>query len=293
MKVLVTGAAGFLGQHVVKALQERGHQVIGLDLFQLPVPMSGIRDWVMADITKFVPTTPHLDAVVHLAAMAQPRECDANPSRAFDVNVNGTNQVLKMARESGAKRFVFSSSAHVYGVGPRYLPTPESHPLALGNTYTTTKILGEQLCSLYQENHGLLACTLRLFNAYGVGQAPGYFIPDMEARAKKGDITLTGANTTKDFVWAEDVALAFALAVESSYCGPINNGTGRDTALASVAFAITEAHGVKLNATHDDSATMMRADNGRAERVLGWKPTVTIEEGLDRILHAQSSPVRS
>jgi UDP-glucose 4-epimerase len=164
MKVLVTGANGFIGQYVLKALEERGHEAIGLDFTQSVRP-----PWIHADITHPLEKIPNLDAVIHLAAMANPRECDATPIGAFAVNVNGTNQVLKMALESGAKKIVFSSSAHVYDIPPKYLPTDESHPLRLNNTYTTTKILGEQLCQLYWENHGLSYCTLRLFNAYGPG----------------------------------------------------------------------------------------------------------------------------
>ena len=121
MRVLVTGAAGFIGQHVCKLLKEGGHEVIGLDnTHSSPVYLD-----IGADVTETLPVLKHLDAVIHLAAIASPRECDADPAKAYLVNVHGTRNVLEMARKSGAHKFVFSSSAHVYGVPPRRLPTGE------------------------------------------------------------------------------------------------------------------------------------------------------------------------
>jgi len=280
MRVLVTGAAGFIGQHVLKALEQGGHEAIGLDVTQPVRP-----PWVYADITQSLQAIPGLDAVIHLAALANPRECDANPAKAFNVNVNGTQQVLKMALESDAKKVVFASSAHVYDIPPRYIPTDEVHPLRLNNTYTTTKILGEQLCQLYFENHGLGYTTLRLFNAYGPGQSLGYFIPDMIAKAKSGSIQLVGGFTTKDFIHVDDVAEAFLSALETSFVGPINIGTGQETQLFSIAMMIADRFGVGC----DDSggaATRMCADWRRAKRVLDWCPTVSLEEGLRAIIGA-------
>ncbi|MDP2662700.1 MAG: NAD(P)-dependent oxidoreductase, partial [Dehalococcoidia bacterium] len=225
--VLVTGAAGFIGQHVMKALTVAGHSPIGLDVR----PVDGYGVEVDADIRQPLDSIPGLDAVIHLAAIAAPRECDKDPGRAFDVNVNGTLQVLKMALASGAKKVVFSSTAHVYGVGPKYLPSPETHPLSLGNTYTTTKILGEELCRLYWENHGLPYTTLRLFNAYGPGQRAGYFVPDMIAKAHGGSITLSDGSTTKDWVYIDDVARAFVLALGTPFVGAVNIGSGRQASL--------------------------------------------------------------
>lgn len=277
MKVLVTGASGFIGRHVVKALWKRSHEVLTMDCV-------GQVDYV-ADITKPLAPIPELDAVIHLAALSHPRECDADPARAFTINVNGTHQVLKMALASGARKVVFASSAHVYDIPPKYLPSDEVEPLRLNNTYTTTKILGEQLCELYYQNHGLNYTVLRLFNAYGEDQALGYFIPDMVAKAKAGSIELNGALTTKDWVHVDDVARAFCMALETPFVGPVNVGTGIETNLDTIAEAIARAYGAVYTSAPGSKDTRMCADIARARRVLGWQPEITLEDGLDAILY--------
>jgi UDP-glucose 4-epimerase len=287
MRIAVTGASGFIGKHVSLALSIIGHEVIELDLVGSP--------HVRADITKPLDRIPNLDAVIHLAAIAAPKDCDNDPARAFNVNVNGTHQVLKMAYESGAKKFVFSSSAHVYDIPPRYLPTDEVHPLRLNNTYTTTKVLGEQLCELYYTNHRLSYIALRLYNAYGADQARGYFIPDMIAKAQVGDISLGGGDTAKDFVHVDDVAQAFVKAVESPFVGAINIGTEMGTPLRDVASVIAEAFGRKFeDGSSPYIATRMQADIRRAKQVLGWEPTIRLEEGLrDAINTAKITTIRA
>ena len=272
MRVLLTGSEGFIGKHVRAALETAGHSVVPLDIA------------LGVDITKPIGTVEGIDAVVHLAAMASPNECTADPSRAYDVNVNGTSNVLDMAVRSGAKKFVFSSSAHVYDIPPRFMPTDETHPLRLNNTYTTTKILGEQLCHLYWENHGLPYTTLRLFNAYGPGQARGFFIPDQVAKAKSGAFSLLGFDITKDWVYIDDVAEAFILALESKFVGAVNIGTGVETALGVIGDRVAAAFGQVIRKLPSENPTRMDADIARAKRILGWEPKVSLEEGLARTL---------
>ena len=273
MKVLVTGHRGFIGQHVYKAILEAGHTVVGVDLPD-------------ADITQGLEPIPGLDAVIHLAARSHPRQCDEDPVRAYDVNVQGTSRALQMALKSGAKKVVFSSSAHVYDIPPKVLPTDEQQPVRLNNTYTTTKLLGEQLCDLYWTNHGLSYTTLRLFNVYGPGQALGYFIPDMIAKAKGGQVSLSGGATTKDWVYVEDVARAFVLALKTSFVGSVNIGTGVETDLATIGRLIAAETGVPFSMGPLGTPTRMCADNTRAKRILGWEPQVTLRRGLDACLDA-------
>ncbi len=287
MRVCVTGAAGFIGQHVCKVLKAERHEVVGLDL----VKPENVTEWVCADIEKVLPAGKY-DAVIHLAAMANPRACEGNPGKALSVNVGGTWNALNMATASGARKFVFASSAHVYGISPKYLPTDEEHPLWLQNTYTMSKILGEAQCSLYHANHGLPYTVLRLYNAYGPGQSVGYFVPDIIRKAGTGMIKLSGSNTTKDWVYVTDVAKAFEKALHTSFVGAVNIGTGIETDLTAIAGIISERYGAALEAIPTANATRMRADRSRAYRVLNWEPTWKLEDGIAACLgQAEERPV--
>ncbi len=276
MRVLVTGSEGFLGKHVSNALVGDGHDVQLLDIVH------------GTDITKPLSAEDYgsLDAIIHMAAIAAPRTCTAEPTLAYDVNVNGTHQVLKLALETEARKFVFISSAHVYGISSRYFPADENHPLHPQETYTTTKILGEHLCELYYANYGLNYTTLRLFNAYGPSQPLGYFVPDILDKSKKGGFNLEGSNTTKDWVYVDDVVDAVLKAVVTDFVGPVNIGTGVETELGTIAAIMADRYQSDLIRFPIDNPTRMQCDWGRARRILGWSPKVSLLDGINRVMGA-------
>lgn len=294
--VLVTGAGGFLAQYIIPKLLSRGAEVVGVDLREglgagRTASFKSKARLLECDVTDYSAVEKigtKCDYIIHLAAIAAPIKCELNPDRAFIVNVQGTFNILKFAKESKAKKFVFASTAHVYGISPKYTPTDEKHPLALQDTYTTTKILGESLCQLFYSNHNLRYSTLRLFNGYGPGQSGDYFIPAMISKAKKGSIVLTGRRVTKDFVYAEDIADAFSRALVSDFVGEVNIGSGKQTTLEFVAQHIADALGAKLSFAPTDPSgpTHMQCDAARAGMVLGWKARTSIEAGLDETVRA-------
>ena len=273
MRVLITGANGFIGRHLFKALSVPDNEVTGVDLPAF-------------DITRPHTQPDRLDAVIHLAAVASPAVCDRDPATAFAVNVQGTHNMLKLAVAAGAKRFVLASSAHVYGLSPLYLPTDERAPLSVFDTYTTTKLVSEQLCEMFWQNYGLSYAALRLFNGYGPGQGLGYFIPDKIDQAKAGAFELRGHQVTKDWTYIDDVLRAYALALESGFVGAVNVGTGIETDLETIGNQIAKAFGVRMTVQPSGPPTRMCACYQRAERVLGWRPKVTLEEGLERTIKA-------
>jgi nucleoside-diphosphate-sugar epimerase len=294
MRVLVTGAAGFLGSHISEALAQSGHEVYAIDTEQgytsgRLADFHGVK--VISDIAspEFSKNLSlQLDAIVHLAGIGSARDCEANPSHSFDVNVNGTHQVLDLAFRSKARSFVFASSAQVYGFDPKRLPFDEHGPLRMENRYTTHKILGELLCQLYFDNHGITSTILRLFNVYGPGQALGTFIPDMIQKAKTGVIYLEGGGITKDFVYVDDVVRAFCAALDSGYMGVINIGSGRESSLLTVAAYIARMMGARLNQVEYDRSqnTRVQCNPAKAKRVLNWEPQVSLEEGLYATINA-------
>lgn len=292
MKVLVTGAAGFIGRHLVRQLA-REHGVHGLDIVSMDDLPPLVERWSV-DITN----TPEMaalaselvadkiDACVHLAAIASPPIAQRDPMRAWATNVLGTYNVLQLIYKARIPRVVFFSSAHVYGISPKYLPTDESHPLALHDMYTTTKILGEELCRLFYANHGVSYCTLRLWNAYGPGQSSDYFIGAKINQAKTGRLTIRNATVTKDWVHITDVVRATELALGSAYVGPLNIGTGIETNLQAIVNQISTAFDVPVVSENvpDEGPTRMCADWRRAETTLGWAPQVPVAAGLSELL---------
>jgi len=294
-RVLVTGAAGFLGSHLVPALTDKGYEVLALDtsdaLRKLPLKNALNIEADVCDTERIkkvgaiLSGNLKIDSIIHLAAVAAPRVAEKRPEETFRINVYGTLNVLRMAKDAKVKRVVFPSSAHVYGISPKYLPTDESHPLALLDDYTISKILGEQLCHLFYQNHNISYVALRMFNGYGPRQSLDYFIPAMISQAMKGDITLRGRYITKDFIYVSDMVDAILQMLPSHYAGPLNVGTGQDAALEYVADYIAKAFGVKLKfAEPDDKGpTRMQCDNSRLKG-FGWQPRVSLDEGLKKTI---------
>jgi len=321
LTVLVTGAAGFIGSHLLPKLVEEGYEIIALDrhsaLEKLYVEDYDYRGHIVkfpGDICTGFSFQDELrpgeytilnnegksydtiDSMIHLAAMAAPRVAQTKPEETFRTNVYGTYNVLRRAKAADAKRFIFASTAHVYGISPKYMPTDENHPLSLGDAYTTSKILGEQLCELFYQNHDIPYTVLRLFNGYGPGQSSDYFIPAMINKAiaarsmvktsiaSAASFAMKGKGITKDFVYVDDIVDAIAKALSSNYVGYLNIGTGIQTTLEYVAGYISKYFdvGLSLEETDDKGPTHMQCDPSRAERILGWRAKTKIEEGLKK-----------
>jgi nucleoside-diphosphate-sugar epimerase len=298
-RILVTGAAGFMGSYLIPALVERGYDVIGLDLTgafengNLKGVINQIKI-VEADITNYGEIEKmgfDVDYIHHLAAIAAPRLCTAQPKLAYDVNVLGTHNVLRYAKSHDVKRFLLTSSAHVYGISPRYMPTPEIQPVWLqDDVYTATKIVDEYLVKLFYENYSLPYATIRLFNSYGPRQTTDYFIPaKIHEALETGKILLRGGNVKKDFVYITDVIDAYLRILESDFVGEVNVGSGTATSLETVARHIANLLNVELSIAEEGTATSMQADTSRAKKALGWQAKISLEDGLNRTIEAMKS----
>lgn len=286
---VVTGGAGFIGSHLVDELLGLGSRVIVLDLEQTKKHenLQGFR----CDISKKenIKIGEDVDFVFHLAALAFPKACNDDPSLAFGSNVAGTMNMLMVAKELGVKKFVFPSSAQLYGRYPEYLPVDEKHPIEyMDNFYNLTKRLGEELCMSFYERYGFPVLFFRLFNSFGPRQKREYLIPTIIHQAlEKKEIELWNDKPTRDFTFVTDTVGAFVKAAESNYCGgPINIGSGREVKVGDIARQIATDLNSEIRFLNKDVIGSMRlcSNRSKAEKILGWEPEVSFEEGLNRTI---------
>lgn len=296
--VFFTGGAGFIGLHVVPMLLERGYQVRIFDnMFRGDrdavnrLAETGDVELVDQDIRyggAVHRAMAGCDHVIHFAAMSINKSV-ADPYESVDLNVSGTHNVIAAAADHRVRRFVFASSASVYG-DPRRLPIHEDDVLSPLTPYCIAKRTGEDLLGFYQRTKGLSWIALRFFNAYGPGQkTTAYYtsvINHFVHRLRNGQPPVIDGRgeQSMDFVHVHDIARAAVAALESEQANlPINIGTGIDTSVAALAKILIDAVGADVTPQfnpRDVLATRRAADIGRAREVLGWEPTITVEDGM-------------
>ena len=296
MHVVVTGGAGFIGAHSVRALLEAGHRVTALDDLS-----HGKREALpqAADLLVMDVRSPQLsaemqrlrpDAVLHLAAQMDVRQSVADPMHDASVNVLGTVNVLAAARRAGAGRFVFASSGGaVYGEQDAF-PAPEEHARRPASPYGVSKLCGEEYAELARRD-GLSTMSLRYANVYGPGQDPmgeaGVVAIFLHKMLRGGAPVINGdGKQTRDFVYVEDVARANLLALTSQAAGALNVGTGVETSVNELARILAQAVGHGKPIAHGPAAPgeqrRSSVDPRAARAQLGWEPNVALEEGLRR-----------
>lgn len=295
MKILVTGGAGFIGSHVCDAFLAKGHEVHALDDLS-----SGKRENLDPRVKLFVADirskeahelilAEKYDAMAHLAAQMDVRKSVADPRFDADVNIGGFLNLLEACAKAGTKRVVFSSTGGaIYGEQDVF-PAPESHATRPVSPYGTSKAAGELYLGYYAAQYGLSYCALRYSNVYGPRQNPhgeaGVVAIFSERLLDGRGCTIFGdGKQTRDFVFVKDVARANALAMESSFKGAINIGTGVESDLNQLYSLMAKAAGVDAPAQYAPRkpGEQMRSciANDRAREVLGWKPEVALADGL-------------
>ena len=301
--ILVTGGAGFIGSWTVEKLISREYKVVILDnlaygsidnlskvLDDIVFINGDIRDSELLDklFKKY-----RFYGVIHLAALVSVNEVSQKPYEGYSINVYGTFNLLEMSRKYDVERFVYASSAAVYG-DPLSLPISEDHPLYPKSLYGATKLAGEVLVNSYSINYGLSTISLRYFNVYGPRMKPGpyagviyIFIHNV---IHNKPLTIYGDGLqTRDFIYVEDVAEANLLALESNITGSYNIGSGNDISIKDLAYKILGLMGRKdLEIVYDKprigDIRYSLADISKAAQLLGWKPDTNFEEGLKRTI---------
>lgn len=300
MRVVVTGGAGFIGSHTVELLVSRGYDVVVVDDFStgtlenLVSVVSRVKVVNRSILDREVLDTilRGVDAVIHLAAVVSVEESLRDPERVYTVNATGTLYLLEAARRHDVERFVYASSAAVYG-DPISLPVKETHPCRPKSVYGASKLAGEALVNSYSESYGLSTISLRYFNVYGPRMKPGEYAGVVykffeRILSGKPPVIHGDGEQTRDFVYVEDVAKANLVALESRATGTYNIGTGRATSINELAEKIMDIAGVKLKPIHGPprpgDIRFSVADTTMAREKLGWKPDTSLEEGLKKTL---------
>lgn len=296
---VVTGAAGFIGSHLVDALLAAGRKVVGVDNLAVgrldnlvqhrTNPAFRLVNADVADRTRMRQEMQGAERLFHLAALADIVPSVQSPERYFDANVNGCFAVAEAARDAGVARVVYAASSSCYGV-PAVYPTPETAPIDPRYPYALTKWMGEQLLLHWAQVYRLPVVSLRFFNVYGprartsgsYGAVFGVFLGQKLAGKP---LTVVGDGTqTRDFTYVSDVVSAILAAAERGRPAEIYNvGSGRSVSINRLVELIG-ADSVEYLPKRPGEPDRTFADIVKITGELGWSPVVTIEEGTARML---------
>ena len=305
--VAITGAAGFIGSHLVEALVAEGHAVRAMVeynsfgswgwLDSLGREVMASVDVVLGDVRdrdSVVSFMEGADVVCHLAALiAIPYSYQA-PTSYLATNAGGTLNVLEAARVLHTPRIVHTSTSEVYGTA-RCVPIPESHPLRAQSPYAASKIAADKFAESYHLSFEVPVVTIRPFNTYGPRQSTRAVIPTVIAQLSAGErvISLGSLEPTRDFNFVQDTAAAFVAAIQArsgDVVGKVfNAGSGREVAVGTLVHMIAEAMGVDVEVVLDarrlrpKESEVMRlvCDSTVLRATTSWAPRYTLEQGLE------------
>jgi UDP-glucose 4-epimerase len=303
VRILVTGAAGFIGRWVVDELLARGHEVLPIDNLVAGDEANlaefdghpGLRPFERGDVRDEEACrrwTRQVDAVAHLAASISVQDSIDDPGETFENDVVGTFRLLEGARASGA-RFLFMSTCMVYDRASSAAGIDEDHPTKPASPYAASKLSGEALTLSYWHAYGLPAVVVRPFNTYGPFQrsvGEGGVVAIFTRRSLLGEeLRIYGdGSQTRDLLYATDCArfVCDALLSDSATGRVLNAGTGHDVSVNELAAAVEPdlSRIVHVEHIHPQSEiAVLRCNPAQAAEVLGWRPQVTLETGLAEV----------
>jgi dTDP-glucose 4,6-dehydratase len=299
--VLVTGGAGFLGSHLCDFLLDQGHRVVCVDnldtgsLQNIEHIRTDDFDFVNHDLTEPFRFDEPVDVVFHLASPASPIDYLRLPLHTLKVGSYGTHHMLGLAKLKRA-RFLLASTSEVYG-DPQVHPQPETYwgnvnPIGPRGVYDEAKRYAEALTMAYHRQQGVDTCIVRIFNTYGPRMRPndGRAIPTFMRQALENKpLTVFGdGSQTRSFCYVDDLIRGlYALATSGEHL-PVNIGNPIEKTLLELAEAVIQVTGsaseIVFEALPVDDPQVRQPDITRAQQLLGWEPTVELEEGLERTL---------
>ena len=283
-RILVTGSSGFVGKNLVDKLKRQETEVFTLtDRYGYRID---IRD--QQRIKGIIDGIGNLDIVYHLAAISSVPFSIENPRETYEVNVLGTLNVLELCRVCDVKKIVFTSS-YLYG-SPQYIPIDENHPLQPTNPYARSKMLGEELCRAYNADFEVKCVILRPFNIYGGGQNENFLIPRIIGQLRYRKIKLKDPKPKRDFIYILDVIDAYIKAGEFNGDFEVFNiGYGKSYSVEEIVDRIVRLYGKNVKVEYSGERRKYEvmdtvADIRKAKELMGWTPTVPLNEGLQRTM---------
>ena len=296
-RVVITGAAGFIGSHLTDALLDRGYSVTGIDNL-LTGDLANIAHlsghdftFVKQDVTNFINLDGPVDFVLHWASPASPIDYLNHPIPTLKVGALGTHNALGLALAKKAT-FVLASTSEVYG-DPLTHPQPETYwgnvnPIGPRGVYDEAKRFAEAMTTAYCRYHGLDAKIVRIFNTYGPRMRvnDGRAVPNFIAQALQNtDITVYGDGAqTRSFCYISDLVDGIVRLMESDVNDPVNIGNPAEMSIAQIATRIIETVGstsqIVYQALPVDDPKVRQPDITRARALLQWEPRVSLDEGL-------------
>jgi len=300
-RVVITGAAGFIGSHLSETLLDRGYSVVGIDslLTGSTANIAHLRNrdflFIKHDVTNYIYVEGPVDVVLHWASPASPIDYLELPIPTLKVGALGTHKALGLAKEKKA-RFVLASTSEVYG-DPLEHPQKESYwgnvnPIGPRGVYDEAKRFAEAMTTAYHRFHGVDAKIVRIFNTYGprMRLKDGRAVPAFMSQALRGeDVTIFGSGSqTRSFCYVTDLVEGVIRLMESDVNDPVNIGNPHEMTIEEIARAIIRLTGSASRIVYrplpEDDPKVRQPDITRARTLLGWEPKVPLEEGLTRTL---------
>lgn len=302
MRILITGAAGFLGSHLCEKYVQDGNVVYGLDNL-MNGNLNNIRTLLHKKNFKFIHDDicrnelyhrlpSNLDAIIHLAAQIHVDRSIINPEETFKINLEGTMKILEYARMNDIRKILFASTSEVYG-SAEYVPMDEKHPLLAKHPYGVSKIAADRLCSSYNETYGLGVDIIRSFNLFGPRQKDsGYggviaiFIN--RVLQNKPPIIYGDGTQTRDYLFISDAVNAYDMVLMSENNpgrNGINFGSGKEISINEIAdLVIKNVAKREMNVVHVQPRPIevqrLFADISKSQQFFGFRPKIDFENGL-------------
>ena len=301
MRIFITGGAGFIGIHLCKKLLELNHDVTVYDNFSNSLREnfdSEINQKVtvvsgdILDISKLVTSMQNHEIVIHLAAQISVPESVKNPKLTFDVNVNGTHNVLESCKKNKISKIIAASTAAVYQNVSEKTILNESSVTEPSSPYGSSKLEMENMINDFTQTHNVNAIILRLFNVYGIGQSPEYagvitkFLSNIR---NNNPLTIFGdGSQTRDFVHVNDVVSAIILSIDSSNFGLYNVATGKSVTILDLAHLLIEQSKKKLDMVFEEQQKgdikFSHASISKINQNLAFFPEYAIADGLKTLV---------